>query len=107
MTTPQDVFAQMPEHFLPDKAKGVNVVIQFDLSGENGGQWYLTVADGTCRIDKGRADAPAVTISMADSDYVAMSTGAANAIQLFMSGKIKLEGNMMLAQSMQAWFDQN
>ncbi|MBN1287979.1 MAG: SCP2 sterol-binding domain-containing protein [Anaerolineae bacterium] len=106
MSTPQEVFNAMPERFLPERARGVNAVIQFKLSGENGGEWYLTVADGQCTVEPGVSEKPRVTIAMADADYVALIEGTANPMQLFMAGKVKIDGDLMLAQAMTNWFAQ-
>jgi hypothetical protein len=43
-----EVFAQMPEAFLADKAGDLRATFQFDLSGEGGGNWSVIVADRTC-----------------------------------------------------------
>jgi putative sterol carrier protein len=102
--TPKEVFDEMPGRFLPDKAKSISVVIQFDLSGENGGQWYVTVVDGACTTSEGAAENPKTTITMDATDFVAMISGEANGLQLFMSGKIKLKGDMMLAYAITSWF---
>ena len=102
--TPQQVFDEMPNKFVPERAKGVNAVIQFNLSGDNGGLWHLTVADGVASTAAGTAENPNVTISIASTDFVNLITGKVNGMQLFMSGKIKLTGDMMLANSMMNWF---
>ena len=44
--TPQEIFDQMAANVNPDAAKGMNSTIQFNLSGDNGGQWYVAVKDG-------------------------------------------------------------
>lgn len=107
MNTPQEVFDAMPERFMPERAKGVDAIIQFKLSGENSGEWYLHVVDGTCSVTEGTHEDPKVTIAMSDSDFVDLISGKANGIQLFMMGKIKVEGDLMLAQAMMNWFDQS
>jgi putative sterol carrier protein len=104
VNTPQEIFDAMVEQFQPDKAKNINAVIQYNLSGENGGEWYASIADGTCTVAKGTSEEPSLTINMADEDFVAMSSGNVNPIQLFMSGKVKVQGNLMMAQSMVTWF---
>jgi putative sterol carrier protein len=104
VNTPQEIFDAMAEQFQPEKAKGINAVIQYNLSGENGGEWYTSIADGTCTVTKGTSEEPRLTINMTDEDFVAMSSGNANPIQLFMSGKVKVQGDLMMAQSMMNWF---
>ena len=60
-STPQDVFDAMRGSFQPAKAKGVHARYQWDLSGSNGGQWWIEVNDGTCKMGKGQIDHPNVT----------------------------------------------
>lgn len=42
------------------------------------------------------------TITMADADLVAMAEGKLDGMQAFMGGKLKIKGNMMLAQKLQS-----
>lgn len=102
--TPQQCFDNMTSRFKPERAKGVNAVIQFKLSGESGGDWNISVADETIAVNQGVAPSPKVTISMTDADFVNLITGKANGMQLFMTGKIKLQGDLMLANAMMSWF---
>ncbi len=46
-STPQQVFDSMRDSFQPAKTKGVHARYQWDLSGPNGGQWWIEVNDGT------------------------------------------------------------
>ena len=78
--------------------------IQFNLSGDNGGQWYVTVKDGKAEVTKGTAPSANMTMSMAAQDYVDMITGKLNGQMAFMSGKLKISGDMGLAMKMQTLF---
>ena len=53
-STPQEVFDAMRGSFQPAKAKGVHARYQWDLSGPNGGQWWIDVEDGTYKMGKGK-----------------------------------------------------
>lgn len=109
MATPQEIagiFPEMAVRFIPAKAEGVNAVIQFNLSGDNGGQYWLKIADGQCEAGEGQADSPKMTLKAAADDWYAVSTGKMNAMQAFMSGKIKIEGDMGMAMKLQTMFAQ-
>jgi putative sterol carrier protein len=95
--TPADIFKEMPGQLDPNAAKGVNSTIQFNLSGDNGGQWYVTITEGT-------APSANMTMTMAANDYVDMTTGKLNGQMAFMSGKLKISGDMGLAMKMQTLF---
>ena len=91
--TPEEIFKEMPANINPDAAKGMNSTIQFNLSGDNGGQWYVTIKDGKAEVSKGTAPSPNMTLSMSAQDYVDMTMG-----------KLKISGDMGLAMKMQSLF---
>jgi putative sterol carrier protein len=64
------------------------------------------VADGTCTVAQGNAEPARVTLGMTLPDFLRFLTGKLDGMQAFMTGKLKLSGDMMFAQSMQAWFAQ-
>ncbi len=94
----QDVFSKMPEVFNPHSAQGVDAVFQFDIQGEGGGSWNVTVRDGACTLEEGRHENPQTTIVMSGEDWLALVNRQLNGVQAFMTGKLKVEGDLMLAQ---------
>lgn len=102
--TPEEIFAEMPKNLNADAAKGMTSTIQFNLSGDTGGQWYVAIKDGTAEVTKGTAPSPNMTLSMTAQDYVDMITGKLNGQMAFMSGKLKISGDMGLAMKMQSLF---
>ena len=104
VTTIKEIFERMPSVFLPEKAAGLNAVIQFEMTGEGGGAYYATIADGKCTVTEGVALNPSMTLSAAATDYLAVVNGELNPMQAFMQGKIKMKGDMSLALKMQQFF---
>jgi putative sterol carrier protein len=102
--TCKEVFAAMPSRFKKENAKGLNAVYQFDLSGDGGGKWNVTINNDTCTVKEGTHPSPNITISMAAQDYLDMTSGKANGQVLFMSGKLRIAGDMGLALRMQQLF---
>jgi len=100
----KEIFSAMPTQFNADAAKGMNSVIQFKLSGDGGGEYYVEIKDGACKVGEGAHASPNMTMSMAASDYVDMITGKLNGQMAFMSGKLKIAGDMSLAMKMQTLF---
>ncbi|MBE2201516.1 MAG: SCP2 sterol-binding domain-containing protein [Anaerolinea sp.] len=94
MPTASDIFKEMPNRFNAGAAGDMNATIQFDLSGDGGGQWHAIIANGTIAVNEGPADAPKATLIMDANDFVDMSTGQLNAMAAFMGGKIKVEGDL-------------
>ena len=96
----------MPAPFNPDKGGGQQAVCQYEINAPDSTHEYaMRIADGRCEIDKGRAESPRVTIRMALADFLRLITGNANGMQLFMTGKLKVSGDLFFAQTYQSWFD--
>jgi putative sterol carrier protein len=100
----EEIFNQMPSQLNADAAKGMNSVIQFNLTGDGGGEYNVAIADGKASVNKGAHASPNMTMTMAASDYVDMITGKLNGQMAFMSGKLKIAGDMGLAMKMQSLF---
>jgi len=100
----KEIFSQMPSQINPDAAKGMNSVIQFNLSGEGGGNYYVEIKDGTAKVTEGTHASPNMTMTLAASDYVDLIMGKLNGQMAFMSGKLKIAGDMGLAMKMQTLF---
>merc|ERR1712118_190412 len=83
------------------KAKGPELVKQagavFQLVVGEKLHLDLKNGGGACKFDEDKAD---VTITLAEADFVAMAEGKLDGMQAFMSGKLKIKGNMMLAQKL-------
>lgn len=107
MATSQEIaniFPTMVERFDPTKAEGVNAVIQFDFNGDNGGLYWVKINDGKAESGEGQADDPTMTMKAAADDFYAIVNGEMNPMQAFMSGKLKVQGDMGLAMKMQGMF---
>jgi len=100
----KEIFSAMPTNFNADAAKGMNSVIQFNLTGDGGGNYHVVIKDGACAVNEGTHASPNMTMTMAAQDYVDMITGKLNGQMAFMSGKLKIAGDMGLAMKMQSLF---
>jgi putative sterol carrier protein len=100
------VFAGMSGSFNPEKAAGQQAVVQYEITGPDGSHAYaMRIADGRCEIERGQAESPRVSLRIALADFLRLITGAANGMQLFMTGKLKVSGDLFFAQTYQSWFD--
>jgi len=98
------IFDGITGAFRSDKAAGVDVVFQFKLSGATGGDWFVTIKDGSCACSKGIHEKPTTTILMGDADFVAMISGKLNAMKAYTSGKLKIEGDLIKSQLIEKLF---
>ena len=98
MTNVKEVFDGMPGTFNASAAQGMDAVFQFEITGEGGGNWSVAIKGGTCEIAEGTHDAPTTTLTMSGETWLAMVNGELNGMQAFMSGQLKVSGDIMLAQ---------
>jgi len=103
-STPQQVFDGMRQSFQANKAKGVHARYQWELTGSNGGEWWIDVNDGTYKMGKGKIDNPSVTFITSDADWVAMSNGKLKGTWAFMTGRLKVRGSQAVARKLNEIF---
>ncbi len=96
-----DFLKKLPAAFNPDAAVGTDATLQFNTST----QTHIVIKDGTCSVADGAAGSPDVTITMEDDDLIALMKGELNGMTAFMTGKLQIEGDLMLAQRMANFFD--
>jgi putative sterol carrier protein len=103
-TTPAEIFTEINNRLQadPSKAAGNQAAYQFDLTGDNGGQYHIVFKDGTGDAGPGAVETPNITITMAANDMVDMVSGKLDPTMAFMSGKIKIKGDMGLAMKLQS-----
>ena len=99
-STPQEVFESMRSSFQQAKAKGVHARYQWDLSGPQGGQWWIDVDDGKYKMGKGKIDNPSVTFVAMDKDWVAVSNHQMGGTWAYLTGRLKIRGDQGLARKL-------
>jgi putative sterol carrier protein len=103
----EQIFSAMQERFQPDKAAGQSAVIGWEITAPDGVRAYqVKVDNGTCTVQKDGTDAARVTLGLSLADFMRFIGGKLDGMQAFMGGKLKLQGDMMFAQTLQTWFGQ-
>ena len=103
-STPQQALDKRQDAFQGDKAKGVHASYQWELSGPNGGEWWLSVNDGTYKMGRGKIDNPNVTFAASDEDWVAMSNKTLKVQWAYLTGRLKIQGSHSLVKKLDEIF---
>lgn len=101
----REMLEAMPDAFLPEKAGDATALIQLDLTGDDGGVWLLDIAGGKCNVREEKASKADVTVTMDADDFVDMYSNRLNPVQAFMSGRIKIAGNVGMVMQLLNWFE--
>jgi putative sterol carrier protein len=96
-----DFFASLPSRADASKIAGMNNSYLFDIEGE--GQWLVTVSDGAITVADGGGDADA-TITTSGETFEKIVSGEQNPTTAYMTGKLKIKGDMGAAMKLQKLF---
>ncbi|MCA9531783.1 MAG: SCP2 sterol-binding domain-containing protein [Myxococcales bacterium] len=97
----EEYFAKLHDRFVPENAKGLNATFQYELSGDGGGEWFADIKDGVLEtVSTGRTEKPTLTIKMDAKHFIDMANGDLDGTKAFMTRKLKVKGNVAMAQKM-------
>jgi putative sterol carrier protein len=90
-----NIIETMQSKFNADAAAGLDLIFQFNI--EDADTYHLIVKDGTCELGQGENDDANVTLIMNTETLEGITSGETDGMQAFMSGQLRVEGDMMLA----------
>lgn len=99
-----EIFQLMPERVNKDKIQGMDKTFQFNITGDSGGEWNAKIADGACVVSEGTAENANITITASAEDWMNIVSGKLNGQTAFLTGKLKIQGDMTLAMKLQSVF---
>jgi hypothetical protein len=103
-TTVKDIFERhLPAKLQakPDVVAKINAVYQFNISGASGGSWSVDCTSPGGAISPGQSSVARCTVAMTEGDFLNLVNGKLNPQMAFMSGKLKIQGDMGLALKLQ------
>jgi putative sterol carrier protein len=101
------IFSQWEEHFDSQKAGDTEAVLEWRILDKPGGgydRYQVVISRGNCTVRKDGDDAPRVTFKIKPVDYLKLVTGNAAGPMMFMTGKLKIQGDLMFAAGVQSLF---
>ncbi len=89
----------------PDKAREVNAIYGFKISGEGGGDWTVDLVANPPTCTAGDTGNAQCVISVTHEDFQTMLTDPQAGMQLYFQGKLQVSGDPMLAMKLQQLID--
>lgn len=99
--TAKEFFEGLESRIDESKTAGINNSYFFDIEGA--GQWKVDVRDGKVDVTEGASDAD-VTITTTEEDFQKIASGELNPTSAYMTGKLKIKGDMGAAMKLQKLF---
>lgn len=88
--TAKEIMLDLPNRFKSEDSTDQSGVFHFQLSGENGGDFTVNVANGTCTVSEGLSGEPDCVISAESTDFEDAELGRVNKQMQVMMGKIRI-----------------
>ena len=97
----REFFENLESRVDPAKTAGMNNSYVFEIDGA--GTWLVDVDDGKVSVTEGSGDAD-TTISASEEVFEKIANGEQNATSAYMTGKLKIKGDMGAAMKLQKLF---
>jgi alkyl sulfatase BDS1-like metallo-beta-lactamase superfamily hydrolase len=101
MASVQEFFEGLPGRVSSDRIAGMNNTYIFEIEGA--GTWTVAIADGSLTVTEG-ASGGDVTISASEESFEKIVAGEQNPTTAYMTGKLKIKGDMGAAMKLQKLF---
>jgi putative sterol carrier protein len=98
LKTPKEILEKdLPNRFKPEKAKGIDTVVQMNIKGHSGGNWIVAIKNMKMEIEEGIHPKPNLSIDISETDFLDLVGGKLNGSMAFFSGKLKFKGDIAVA----------
>ena len=102
--TCREIIAGMPTVFNAEAAGDLVADVYYKVTGEEPGDYYLQIANGTCTFHEGTPASPTLTVETPSEVWVAISTGQLDGQRAFMEQKYKASGDFALLMKLNSLF---
>jgi len=91
--------------FMPEKTTGIDAIVQYHLTGDEGGDFIITIGNDQCSVSEGVAENPVVIMTAEAGYFRKILLGKEDGMKGYLEGKLQLEGNLKLAMKLTGYFD--
>jgi ribonucleoside-diphosphate reductase beta chain len=102
---PDLVFRSLEYAIEPEWTAGHNFSVVYELVGEGGGAWRVSVDDGTVRVDRGAGDDPDAIVRIRYSDWLRLLSGEITPSDAMRLGFTEVEGRIPPVTRLGRWID--
>jgi putative sterol carrier protein len=96
--TPREFFEKvLPKRFDPNKAVGVDVIVQVNIDGPCGGEWIVTIKHEKIQVTEGTHSSPVLFVKMKEKDFLDVINDKISGQKAFLTGRLQFKGSLSLA----------
>jgi putative sterol carrier protein len=101
--TALDLIKKLPLALDQGAAANAHCTIQFNISTPA----YAVIHKSVCEVTEGSTDSADLVLTLSDDDLIKLLTGQLDGVTAFMTGRLKIKGDLSLAQRLGRLFDAN
>src|SRR5215469_6336466 len=102
--TIHELFEQMAHRYNAAAGAGLTKTFQWNITGDEAGVWAFKIVHGVGQLIPGGVEEPDVTITISDKNWLAIAEGKKDSFKAFMTGKLKVTGDLTLAMKVPQLF---
>jgi putative sterol carrier protein len=102
--TIDEIMQRLPAAYDPARAQGLKANVQFDFTSDGGKKYVVRIADTSCTVEEGEIANPDAAVIASQATYQAVAEGRLNVATAFMTGRLKVKGNIQLLMRFQQIF---
>lgn len=102
--TVAELFETMPDKFNAAAAAGMTKTLQWNITGDESGVWAFRIVDGVGQLIPGGVEKPDATFTTSSKVWLAIAEGKLDSTKAFMTGKLKVAGDLTLAIKVPQFF---
>ncbi|MGE5372997.1 MAG: NAD(P)H-dependent oxidoreductase [Solirubrobacterales bacterium] len=98
------LIAAMANNYRPEAERNLASVIQYEVSGNEPGQYFLVIESGRCTAFEGRHTSPKLTIYTSSQIWRSIAEGKLEGSTALMNGQYRFEGDLALLMKLNQLF---
>lgn len=99
-----ELFAMLPTRFNAAAAVGMNKTLQWNITGDDPGVWAFQIINGVGHLIPGGVEKADATFTTSSKVWLAIAEGKMDSTKAFMTGKLKVAGDLTLAIKVPQFF---
>jgi putative sterol carrier protein len=100
-----EIFEAMVQNVNSSAASGLTKTFQWNITGDDAGVYAIKFTNGQPELVKGGVEKPDITLTVSDKDWTSIVEGKLDPTTAFMTGRVKISGDLTLAMRLQNLFN--
>jgi putative sterol carrier protein len=98
----EQIIESIPQNATPEQLKGIGAVVLIRATGDDPGDWVITIRDNTCTVERKTIESADLTLEAASDVWQKLMARKLDPGWAYMSGQMRVSGDLGLAMRLQS-----